>query len=794
MSARNSELGSVRNQQGAAEPRRAGIGTKPSRPAQRGQLDPSGMSASLDDFESSVLAHDRAIARAGVAVWVGAEPTFTDRFAETREWLSEALGADKEQRARALVAALRERHPGGVVLRTIGRQYAGEPLPRWSYGLYARRDGEPVWLGPPDRLLSDDAGPAQRETEQRGTEQRGTAKPKTAERAEVERAENERAEIERAEVERADLEQLRVAFVRRARARGWTAAPVELGRDAVAAIAFRCDGSEPETDPEREPRLARASIHTSPIPATGLVDDLAASGTYLVLLSLAPPVGEPDGQPCVELPAFPDVATFLELLAVLGAAALSAGAKSLALYGYPPPVDRSVLHQTFTPDPAVLEVNQAPAADLSTFLRWNRELFGLAEAAKLAPIRLQYTGLLTDSGGGGQVTIGGPTPAESPFFVVPQLLPRLVRYLLRHPSLSYWFATQYVGGGSQSPRPDEGLPQQLYELGIALEQLGRAASPSPTLLWETLRHFLADYSGNPHRSELNIEKLYNTYLPGRGCLGLVEFRALRMQATPERLTAIAMLLRALIVMLTRDDVVAEPTTWGGVLHDRFALPTFLRHDLGEVFADLTRAGFGLGSSVEALLLAADERAVGALELEGCRLDVEQACEFWPLVGDVVSQESGGSRIVDASTSRLEVRLSCLDGRSSLDDDGGWQVSANGYRVPLVDAGTPAERTRLFGVRFRTFVPMRGLHPSVPVLARLDLHLCHRQRGVAALVSIHGWRPDGSAYPGLPVDVADAARRRAERFVVQRVAAQAVPRSAEPPAAALSAFCLDLRRC
>lgn len=711
------------------------------------------MPASQDELERIVVAHDRAIARSGVAVWVGAEPTFTDRFAETREWLSEALGADKERRARELVAALRERHPGAVVLRSIGRQYSGEPLARWSYGLYARRDGEPVWLGPPDRLL--DAA----------------------------------AEHSMAERQATQLEPLRAVFVRRARARGWTAAPVELGQQGVVALVFRCDGTEPETDPAREPRLARASVHSRPVPATGLVDELAAAGTYLLVLRSEPPVGDDDGQHAVELPAFRDVSTYLEVLGVLGAAALEAGLSHLGLYGYPPPVDRSVLHQTFTPDPAVLEVNQAPAADLATFLRWNRQLYGLAEQAGLAPLRLQYTGLATDSGGGGQITIGGPTPAESPFFVVPQLLPRLVRYLLRHPSLSYWFATQYVGGGSQSPRPDEGLPQQLYELGIALEQLGRLEAPTPTLLWETLRHFLADYSGNPHRSELNIEKLYNTHLPGRGCLGLVEFRALRMPASAERLTAIALLLRALIVTLIREDVVSEPTTWGSALQDRFALPTFLRADLREVFADLSQGGLGLGASIEALLLAADERLVGTLELEGCRLVVEQACEFWPLVGDVVSQESGGSRIVDASTSRLEVRLSGPE----VENDDGWHISANGYRLPLVDAGVAGERARLFGVRYRTFVPMRGLHPSVPALARLDLRLVHPRRGVAARVGIHGWRPDGAAYPGLPVDAEDAARRRAERFVVQRLATHDGVPSLEPPAVALSPFCLDLRR-
>jgi uncharacterized protein (DUF2126 family) len=700
-------------------------------------------------FERSVAAHDALVARDGLSIWVGAEPTFTDPRSEAREWLSEALGSDKEQRAQQLLAGLRERFPGAVVLRTIGRQYAGEARPRWSYGLYARRDGEPVWTGPEDRLV-----------------QAQLATPP----------------------EPALLDRVRLALVQRLCARGWLAVPVQ-GKDASARIVFRCDGREPEVDPAADLRLSRPSLHSLPIPPAGLADDLAATGSYLLVLRRDDPRAPQARQLSVELPSFSSVADFLQFLRVLAECCNEARVESLALCGFPPPVDRSVLHYTLTPDPAVLEVNQAPAAELSTFLRWNRELYALAAQVALAPERLHYTGAISDSGGGGQLTLGGPTPEESPFFVAPELLPRLVRYLLRHPALSFWFATRYIGGGSQSPRPDEGLPQQLDELGIGLEQLGRLARPSPTLLWETLRHFLTDYSGNPHRSELNIEKLYNTYLPGRGCLGLVEFRALRMAQSPERLTAIAMLFRALVSVLARHDLVTDLSIWGGALHDRFALPSVLRRDLREVFVDLQGAGHGLGAHIEGLLLEADERCLGTVELDGCRLDVEEACEFWPLVGDVVSQESVGSRIVDASTSRIEVRLSSVQG-AALDD---WQVLANGYRLPLVRLGTAGDTCHVSGVRFRTFVPSIGLHPTVPALSRIDLTLMHRDRPSAVRASLFTWRPDGSAYPGLPEDRADAARRRAERFVVEPLAAAqwSIPR--EPPPSALTPFCLDLRR-
>jgi uncharacterized protein (DUF2126 family) len=696
----------------------------------------------LDELERLVAAHDEQVDRDGLAVWVGAEPTFTDRQSESAQWLCEALGSDKEQRALQLLAALRERYPGAVVLRTVGRQYTGEAVPRWSYGLYARRDGEPIWLGPPDELAPLAATPAGQ----------------------------------------AELEPLRAALIAALAARGWSAAPVGVASDG-SRLVFRCDGRELTADAARDARLARPSIHSRATPARGLRDELGAEGSYLVVLR-ATRAGV-----SVELPAFDAVPRFLEFLRALSAACASARVAELCFLGFPPPVDRSVLHCTLTPDPAVLEINQAPAPDLQTFLRWNRELFELAGQAGLGAQRFQYNGIVTDSGGGGQLTIGGPTPEQSPFFVAPQLLPRLVRYLLRHPSLSYWFATQYVGGGSQSPRPDEGLLEQLHELGIALEQLARLESPSPSLLWESLRHFLSDYSGNPHRSELNIEKLYNSHLPGRGCLGLVELRALRMPATPERLTAIAMLFRALVAVLAKSDRVPDLSVWGPALHDRFALPSTLRADLREVFSDLEGAGYGLGAALEAQLLAAEERRIGSLELEGCRLDVEQACEFWPLVGDVVSQESGGSRTVDASTSRIEVRLSTERGAAQLDD---WELLANGYRLPLVPLpGEPA--CRVLGVRFRTFVPRIGLHPSVPAVSRVELHLLHRSQGLAARASVFTWRPDGSAYPGLPRDDADAAWRRAERFVVEHLTAGQAPVALDPPAAALTPFCLDLRR-
>lgn len=693
-------------------------------------------------FEETLAAHDQALP-ASVGVWLGAEPTFTDRFSEAPEWLSEALGQDKEERARVLLKGLLEASPGAIVLRPLGRQYAGEATPRWCYGLYQRRDGQAIWSGPPDKLV--DGVPS--------------------------------AKYER------ELPRFRSALLDALAQVGWGAAPV-LHSGQTRLVCCK-QSSSPQCDASVDVRLARKTIHEGRVEGAGLVDELAREGSWLVLLHAG--AGGAANDFWVELPAFEHVGDLMTFLGALGRVARTLGIESLGLRGFPPPVDDGVAWTTLTPDPAVLEVNQAPEPDMRSFHRANSLLFRLASEVGLSPYRLQYNGCVSDSGGGGQLTIGGPSPERSPFFSTPQLLPRLIRYVIHHPSLSYWFATQYVGGSSQSPRPDEGMRESFLELDVALEHLSRIDHPSPELLWTTLRHFLADASGNPHRSELNIEKLHNPYLPGRGQQGLVEFRALSMAKTLRLASARAMLFRSIVSMLSREDKVPNLTHWGDQLHDRFALPLFLAHDLGTVFADLRGANLALGYTVEQLLLDKEDAVLGVAEFEGCRLQLEEALEFWPLVGDVASQEEGGSRLVDASTSRIQV---LLDGeRPALN---AVVVSVNGYVLPMQPAATADGERRVLGFRYRSFVPYHGMHPSLPAVRGVRVTL-HHASGRALYVTLHPWRPDGQAYPGLPADLADAGKRRLERAVVRTAAAGAAEAPIDAPAHALTEFCLDLRR-
>jgi uncharacterized protein (DUF2126 family) len=433
---------------------------------------------------------------------------------------------------------------------------------------------------------------------------------------------------------------------------------------------------------------------------------------------------------------------------------------------------------TVTPDPGVVEVNLPPAPDLATFAAWSEAVHAAAAEVGLSPLRWRYNGHETDSGGGGQVTLGGPSPRESPFLLRPRLLPRLVRYLSNHPALSYAFAPDCVGSASQGPRPDEGSPERFRELAVALDLLDHAGDgATPELLWEALGPLLVDGSGNSHRAELNVEKLWNPYLPERGKLGLAEFRALRMQPTPARATAVAALLRGVATRLALFPYGAPLAGFGELLHDRAALPHALEADLRAVLADLDGHGLGLAPPL-ARELTAPREPVATLALGDATLAVLPAAEFWPLLGDVASQERSGARLVDASSARIELRVDHPPGA----DPG--RAGAAGLEVPLHPAG-PGRHVA--AVRWRQFTPRPGLHPGLPPTD--PLVLAWERGGARRQLALHGWIPGGGVYDGLPRDAAEAARRRAERVVVT---APPFPLSLRRPLRA-GGVTLDLRR-
>ncbi|MEO0322594.1 MAG: transglutaminase family protein [Myxococcota bacterium] len=713
-------------------------------------------------FDAAVSAHDRALRDAGLEIWLGAEPTFTDPRSTDAPWLGAALGGDKLERALGL---LRHRaRPGAAVLRTLGRQYPDEPAPRWSLGVYARRDDRPCWEGPPDPAL-EASSPVATPSAQR----------------------------------------FRDALADALGARSFDLAPMPLAlgeevlehdpRPEERRLPWRCvQAAGGDALSLADPRLRRPPLEGRQVPPAGLHDAVAEVGHRLFC------VGLEGGHVCLELPAVERVDAFLELLMSVAAAARGAGLPALVLRGFPPPADASVRFETITPDPAVIEINTAPATDLEAFLADQRAIHGAAEREGLSPRRLHFNGEVSDSGGGGHLTLGASTALGSPFFVHRALLPRLLVYLHRHPALSYFFSDQ-AGSSGQAPRADEGARELSRELALALARLERTLDTPgedegwATRLWESLAPFCADRFGNTHRAEVNLEKLWNPWMGGRGRLGVVELRALRQAPTAEHAVARAALFRAMLARLATAPYAERFGEWGDELQDRFALPFFLRRDLEDVFEDLERAGFGLAAPLVGELRDDGHRAFATLSLGSLELALRRAIEHPPLVGDL-SQQAGTTRLIDASTGHLELTF---HGRRGPLGHTRAAVILEGERaveIPLVQVEDERDRHVLVaGIRYRRFKPQPGLHPDVPALDPLILEVVvgstPEDTGGAWRLALHGWIPEGGVYPGLPETDREAAARRRGRLEV--TAAPPGERRWEiAPRAARGRYVLDTR--
>lgn len=674
---------------------------------------------SPESFVDAVHRHDAAIAGLGLEIWVGSEPTFTDRHDQAPEWQSTALGGNKEQRAQSLACALAQRMPGCLLLRSLGRRYPGEDQPRWNLGLYRRRDRVGMWNGPPDPLLAPDT----------------------------------------------------------------TSCALALDAwSAALSDAFAQKGWTAVTVPGPDAQTCKVMLK--------LETDAPASLEFVLSASNA--------TAGIDLPLIADVRSCLAILGCIEHSARACAIATLVIGGECPPVDDSVELTTITPDPAVIEINTAPSANASEFLQRSVDIYAAAGHEKLSPYRLYFNGAMADSGGGGQITLGGRSPLASPFVSEPRLLSRLVRFLNRHPSLSYLYSHDFVGSSGQSARADERGTSAVDELVLALDLLDREPNPTPELQWKTLAPFLCDAAGNNHRAEINIEKLWNPFLPGRGQMGLVEFRALRMQHTPERATALACLLRAVAAMLATSPYELPLIDWGRELHQRFALPFYLEQDLQAVLHALTKAGLGLEPAIEDVLRREEFRRWADVPLPGCTLEVRRALEFWPLLGDAASPEQGGtSRLVDSSTKRVELRL-----RPSDDVEPGdwreWEASVRGVVVPWRSEHDEFGELRVYALRYRSFAPFAGLHPSLGAQTPITLALRHPTLGHERTITLHEWKPGNEPYPGLPEDLADAASRRSERIEVREgMPAETAPADDDEVrqrqiARGLGEYCFDLR--
>jgi uncharacterized protein (DUF2126 family)/transglutaminase-like putative cysteine protease len=754
---------------------------------------------------------DEVLHNNDVRLTMGGEPTFVsvdDRSGA--EWHIAAMGPTKRALADKLIRRLRERFaPGGLLHYGQGKWYPGESLPRWAFGLYWRTDGVALWKSP-ERIASEDKDHAPTNADARALTDIIARKLGLDGSYAIPAYEDfwhhlaqERQLAANVDPRDSKLEdpELRARLARvfergLCRAVGYVL-PLEKGLHrwhserwttrsghlfllpGDSAIGYRLPlNSLPYVSPEARNFIAPPDPF-APLPPLERRDQSGQGYTEARSSSASEPVDEPllpinaeianlgaepvvrtaltveprEGRLCIFMPPTPTAGEYFELLAAVEQAAEELDA-AVHIEGYPPPFDPRLNVIKVTPDPGVIEVNIHPAKNWREQVEITKTLYEEAHACRLSTEKFLLDGRHAGTGGGNHIVVGAQTPPDSPFLRRPDMLKSILAYWQNHPSLSYLFSGLFIGPTSQAPRLDEARHDSLYELEIAF---GEIPSPAPAnippwLVDRVFRNLLADLTGNTHRTEICIDKLYSPDGPA-GRLGLVEFRGFEMPPHAEMSLAQSLLLRAMIARFWREPYRNGPVRWATALHDRFMLPHFVWADFVDVIADMHAHGFSFEADWFLPHWEFRFPRIGSVLYEGVELSVRDALEPWNVMAEEASL-GGTVRFVDSSVERLEVKAHGLT-------PGRHRVLVNGRTMPL---HTVAQAEAVAGVRFKAWQPAHGLHPTIPAQAPLVIEIWDgwRKRSLGGC-TYHVSHPGGRNFEIFPVNANEAEGRRLARF-------------------------------
>jgi len=755
---------------------------------------------------------DAELEAGDVRLTMGGEPTFVSiDDMDGDEWNTAAMGPSKRQRATSLIGRLRDAFaPGSLLHFGQGKWYPGESLPRWAFTCYWREDGVALWhdpalVGDPDRndgFGTDDARAFAEALAARldvGPQHVIAAYEDPLVYVHKERqlpvdVDPEHNDLEDPE----ERERLRRVFSRGLGTPTGFVLPLvrSVGKDGPtwqsglwmlrARHLFLVPGDSPVGF-----RLPLHSLPTSPAFQVFPIDPMSTwpalaepaarpsrtQARVRAVTSMAPrqprteqPAPDPDapyvrtalsvearqGTLWIFLPPVASAADYVDLITAIEDTAASL-AMPVLVEGYPPPYDPRLKQIKVTPDPGVIEVNTHPSRSWRELVASTTTLYEQARASRLGTEKFMLDGRHTGTGGGNHVVLGGATPAESPFLRRPDLLKSFVGYWLNHPSLSYLFSGVFIGPTSQAPRVDETRADAVYELEIAMDELDRQRAQiggtPPWLVDRIFRNLLVDVTGNTHRAEFCIDKLYSPD-SATGRLGLVEMRAFEMPPHARMSLAQQLLVRTLLAWFWRAPYDGAPIRWGTRLHDRFLLPYYVERDFTSVIDDLHRAGYAIDKAWFAPHLEFRFPVYGRVVYEGVDVELRQAIEPWYVLGEEPGT-GGTARYVDSSVERLQVRVRGLEPER-------FTVACNGVQLPLQPTGTEGEF--VCGVRYRAWQPPRCLHPTIPVHTPLvvDVVDLAARRAIGGC-TYHVAHPGGRNYATLPVNSNEAEARRRARF-------------------------------
>jgi len=779
---------------------------------------------------------DQDLQRYDVRLTMGGEPTFVsidDR--DGPEWNIAALGDGKRRLADKLARRLRARFaPGGLMHHGQGKWYPGEPLPRWAYAIYFRRDGEPVWTdptlfatepepsrptSPADRLaahgfvsaLSNRLGLSE-ELPQAAYEDafyylwRERRLPINVNVLESKLEDP----IERARLARvfgAGLGEV-AGYILPLRPRTFDDLVLwESGRwslreghlfllpgDSPMGYRLPLDGLPWESEGERMQIHARDPLAARPPlgptlrrgpgakpakPSSDKTSDKPKEPAGVVRTALC--VEPREGMLHIFMPPVELLEEYLALVAAVEDVARERK-QPVRIEGYHPPTDYRLDRLSVTPDPGVIEVNVHPTRTWSDLTEMTEALYEEARLCRLGTEKFMLDGRHTGTGGGNHIVLGGATPSDSPFLRRPDLLRSLVGYFVNHPSLSYLFSGMFVGPTSQAPRIDEARQDSIHELEVAFGEVPPESATPPWLVDRIFRHLLVDVTGNTHRTEICIDKLYSPD-SASGRLGLVELRAFEMPPHAQMSLTQQLLLRSMVAWFWRAPYRRNPVRWGTGLVDRFTLPHFVEQDFEDVLDDLRGAGYPFVTDWFRAHRDFRFPLAGSIAADGVTLDLRQAIEPWHVLGEEPGA-GGTARYVDSSVERLELKTRGLI-------DSRHVVACNGRRVPLHPTGSPGEAVA--GVRYRAWQPPSALHPTIGVHAPLVFDLIDSWTGRAiAGCTYHVAHPGGLSHERVPANALEAEGRRIARFTPfgHTPGAQEAPPEEHNPDFPLT---LDLRR-